>query len=44
VAGNGDEAYVHGLHHLAAECGLSDHVRFLGFVSGEEKRRVLREA
>ena len=44
VAGDGDEAYVHGLHHLVAECGLSDHVRFLGFVSGEEKRRVLREA
>jgi hypothetical protein len=35
---------VQGLHALAAECGLSDHVAFLGFVSGEEKRQVLREA
>ena len=44
MAGDGDEAYVQGLHALEAECGLSDHVTFLGFVSGEEKRRVLREA
>ena len=26
------------------QTGLSDHVTFLGFVSGEEKRQVLREA
>ena len=32
MAGDGDEAYVHGLHALTAECGLSDHVALLGFV------------
>jgi glycosyltransferase involved in cell wall biosynthesis len=37
VAGDGDEAYVQGLHALAAECGLTDHVTFLGFLSGEER-------
>ena len=36
VAGDGDEAYVQGLHALAAECDLSDHVRYLSFVSAEQ--------
>ena len=32
------------LHETVATHGLGDSVSFLGFVSGEEKRRVLREA
>ena len=44
VAGDGDDAYVQGLHKTVAAHDLSDSVSFLGFVSGAEKQRVLREA
>ncbi|MCS4191602.1 glycosyltransferase involved in cell wall biosynthesis [Salinibacter ruber] len=44
VAGDGDDDYVQRLHDTVATHGLGDSVSFLGFVSGEEKDRVLREA
>ncbi len=44
VAGDGDDAYVQQLHDTVAAHGLGDSVSFLGFVSGDEKERVLREA
>ena len=44
VAGDGDDDSVQRLHDTVATHGLGDSVSFLGFVSGEEKRRVLREA
>jgi len=44
IAGDGDDAYVQGLHETVATRNLGDSVSFLGFVSGAEKRRVLREA
>ena len=44
VAGDGDDDYVQDLHDTVAEHGLGDSVSFLGFVSGGEKERVLREA
>jgi glycosyltransferase involved in cell wall biosynthesis len=44
IAGDGDDAYVQGLHDTVATRNLGDSVSFLGFVSGTEKRRVLREA
>ena len=43
MAGDGDDS-VHRLHDTVATHGLGDSVSVLGFVSGEEKRRVLREA
>jgi glycosyltransferase involved in cell wall biosynthesis len=42
VCGHGDDRPR--LEALAAELGLGDAVRFLGFVSEEEKRRLLRRA
>ena len=42
VAGQGDDRSR--LERLAGELGLTGAVRFLGFVSEEEKRRLLREA
>ena len=44
VAGDGDDDYVQRLHDTVATHSLGDSVSFLGFVSGEEKKRVLREA
>ncbi len=44
VAGDGEEAYVQQLHDTVAAHDLGESVSFLGFVSGDEKRRVLREA
>ncbi|MCS4086108.1 glycosyltransferase involved in cell wall biosynthesis [Salinibacter ruber] len=44
VAGDGDDDYVQRLHDTVAKHGISDSVSFLGFVSGTEKERVLREA
>ena len=44
VAGDGEEAYVQQLQETVATHGLGDSVLFLGFVSGAEKERVLREA
>jgi glycosyltransferase involved in cell wall biosynthesis len=42
IAGQGDDRPR--LERLAGELGLAGAVRFLGFVSEEEKRRLLREA
>jgi glycosyltransferase involved in cell wall biosynthesis len=42
VAGQGDDRPR--LERLAAELGLAGAVRFLGFVSEQEKRRLMREA
>ena len=42
ICGQGDDRPR--LERLAAELGLGDAVRFLGFVSEEEKRRLLRRA
>jgi glycosyltransferase involved in cell wall biosynthesis len=44
VAGDGGDDYVQRLHDTVAEHGLGESVSFLGFVSGDEKERVLREA
>lgn len=44
VAGDGDDAYVQRLHDTVATHDLGDSVSFLGFVSGDEKERVLWEA
>jgi glycosyltransferase involved in cell wall biosynthesis len=44
IAGDGDDRYVEGLHETVAAHDLGDSVSFLGFVSGTEKQRVLREA
>lgn len=44
VAGDGGDAYVQSLRDTVATHDLGDAVSFLGFVSGEEKQRVLREA
>ncbi|WP_251929734.1 glycosyltransferase [Salinibacter ruber] len=44
VAGDGGDDYVQRLQNTVAEHGLGDSVSFLGFVSGDEKQRVLREA
>jgi glycosyltransferase involved in cell wall biosynthesis len=44
VAGDGDDDYVERLHDTVAPHDLGDSVSFLGFVSGDEKERVLREA
>jgi glycosyltransferase involved in cell wall biosynthesis len=42
VAGEGEARYVRGVR--ARACGLEASVRFTGFVSGEEKAQLLREA
>ena len=44
VAGDGDDDYVQCLRDTVATHGLGESVSFLGFVSGDEKERVLREA
>ncbi|MCS3685498.1 glycosyltransferase involved in cell wall biosynthesis [Salinibacter ruber] len=44
MAGDGDDDYVQRLHDTVATHGLGDSVSFLGFVSGDEKEQVLREA
>jgi len=43
-AGDGDDDYVARLHDTVAQHDLGDSVSFLGFVSGDEKQRVFREA
>lgn len=42
IAGAGD--YRDALERLSAQLGVSDRVRFLGFISPEEKRSLLRRA
>lgn len=42
VAGDGDQ--LSALKSLAHEIGVADRVEFTGWVSGEEKRRLLRQA
>ncbi len=44
MAGDGDDDSVQRLHDTVVAHGLGDSVSFLGFVSGDEKQRVLREA
>ncbi len=44
VAGDGDDDYVRQLHDTVRRHDLEKSVSFLGFVRGEEKQRVLREA
>jgi glycosyltransferase involved in cell wall biosynthesis len=44
IAGDGADEYVQSLHEAVREHQVSDAVSFLGFVSGSEKQRVLREA
>ena len=44
MAGDGDDDTVQRLHDTVVAHGLGDSVSFLGFVSGPEKERVLREA
>ena len=44
IAGEGDPAYVRSLHTLANSLGLAGHCRWLGFVRGEAKQRLLAHA
>jgi len=44
IAGDGENEYVDTLRDKARNLGIQDQVSFLGFVSGEEKRRVLKQA
>ncbi len=44
VVGDGDDDYVQRFHDTVATHDLGNSVSFLGFVSGGEKERVLREA
>lgn len=44
IAGEGERAYVDKLKRLAVRLGISQQVRFLGGVYGDEKWRLLREA
>ena len=44
IAGDGDDDYVEERRRQTERLGLQDHVSFLGFVQGEDKERVLREA
>lgn len=44
IAGDGADEYVERLHKAVRRHGLDDSISFLGFVSGDEKQRVLREA
>jgi len=44
IAGPGKPAYVDSLRSLAFELGLSDSVKFCGFVGGAEKARLFSEA
>jgi len=41
VAGSGEEAYVQTLHERVATHGIQDRVSFPGFVTGDEKQRLL---
>ena len=42
IAGDGDEALATELRRLVAQSGLEDRVRWLGFVTGEERVQALR--
>ena len=44
IAGDGDSAYVDSLKRIVAENTAADVVRFIGWVSGDEKREVIRNA
>jgi glycosyltransferase involved in cell wall biosynthesis len=44
IAGNGEPAYEAGLRRLAAQLGLELHCCWLGFVTGEAKWELLRQA
>ena len=44
IAGDGDPKYRADLAAMTVQLGLTDHVRFVGHVDGEEKRRVLARA
>lgn len=44
IAGQGADEYVAELRLLAKELGISGSVRFAGFLHGEDKARVLKEA
>ncbi|MCR5395249.1 MAG: glycosyltransferase [Bacteroidales bacterium] len=44
VAGCGEAAYEEELHRCSERLGLSDRVRFVGAVYGDDKWRLLREA
>ena len=44
IAGDGRDDYVRRMKDRTHTLGLGDHVQFLGFVQGDEKERVLREA
>lgn len=44
IAGEGEQEYVMELKRLARECGVEEHVQWLGGVYGDEKWRLMREA
>lgn len=44
MVGDGDDDHVQRLRDTVATHGVGDSVSVLGFVSGDEKKRVLREA
>ena len=44
VAGNGEASFVAGLQKLALNLGISNHIRWIGFVSGTFKRWLFERA
>lgn len=44
IAGEGSKAYEEKLRHMVQTSGLQDRVIFVGFVDGEAKRALLRDA
>ncbi len=44
IAGEGSQSYVDGLKRKAAEVGIQGSVRWVGFVQGEQKVKLLKEA
>jgi glycosyltransferase involved in cell wall biosynthesis len=44
IAGDGDAAYVRGLHERAARSPAAPHIRFAGWTDGAAKTSLLREA
>ena len=44
IAGDGARSYVDGLKRKAAELGIQDRIHWVGFVQGEEKTKLFKQA
>lgn len=44
IAGDGESSYVRTLHERAARLGIASSIAFRGFVTGEEKEKLLSQA